>query len=89
MLRMAQKLDRRRGRRAAALLKTQRNRIKHFDEAAKQMVGDLTKAEYYVIRNDTWREPFDNQVIGQPGCGGEALPTMRWRWRADQADLDG
>lgn len=63
MLRMAQKQIDAEGARAAAFLKTQRNRIKHFDEAAKQMVGDLTKAEYYVIRNDTWRELFDNQVI--------------------------
>lgn len=63
MLRMAQKQIDAEGARAAAFLKTQRNRIKHFDEATKQMVGDLTKAEYYVIRNDTWRELFDNQVI--------------------------
>jgi hypothetical protein len=63
VLRMAQKQLDAEGARAAAYLAIQRERIKHFDEAAQRIVGDLDKEDYYVIRNDTWRAMFDNQVI--------------------------
>ncbi|MBP8291151.1 MAG: hypothetical protein KAX65_00170 [Caldilineaceae bacterium] len=63
VLRMAQKQLDAEGARASAYLATQRARLKHYDEATKRMVGDLDKEDYYVIRNETWRAMFDNQVI--------------------------
>lgn len=63
ILRMADRQLNAEGARAAAYLATQRARIKHFDDTIGGVVGDLDKEDYYVIRNETWRAMFDNQVI--------------------------